>query len=146
MDAYGKSVETACSAICLAVLFHWVMNRDVLSWSSIKAVVIESRLWLKGSIATMSFTISFFPTFSSIQTCNDVSWNFVVVFQVDVHQYFFFGQNILYQGRYFSNAIYLLILVGKEISKRLNSAWCISPVSDAPRLFPKQCMYKENLH
>lgn len=63
------------------------MNRDILSWSSIKGVAIEPRVSdLKAASLPCLFPISIFSTLNLIQTCDDVYWDFVVICLVDVHQ------------------------------------------------------------
>lgn len=44
MGTYGKSVEAVCSDISLGMQLHRFLNRDIFSWSCIKAVMIKSRL------------------------------------------------------------------------------------------------------
>lgn len=106
--------------------------------------------WLKGSITAVSFSYFYFlyPQFNPNLwwcilgfccnlpgRCSSINSNFILFFLVKV-----------FCVKVDTSQINLVILIGKEISKGLNSSWCFSSVSDAPRSFPKQYMSKENLY
>lgn len=64
MDAYGKRVEAVCSDISPGMQFHRFLNRDIFSWSCIKAVGIKPRLFDLKVASLLSFTISVYLQFN----------------------------------------------------------------------------------